>query len=373
MKKKVIYISGTRADFNLMSRTLVELNKFVDLTVIAVGMHLSEKWGKTIKEIMKYDFKVEIAEVTLEEGGLSEMVEFLGKAILKLLPIIKKIDPDVILVEGDRGEMLVGAIIGAHLNISVVHHGGGDISDSIDNSIRNAITMFANYHLTGNIDSYNRLLNIGIPESRLFNVGEPGLDDILAKNYTSKEAIIKKYKINSQEPLLLLIFHPNTKEFTSVKTQIVEILEAIKELEFPTISVYSNADAGGKIINETLDEYQTHLNHLQVFKHFYKEDFSGLMNVCSAMVGNSSSGLTELPLFKKPFICVGTRQKGRLKTENVIEVDYKKEEIIQAVKKGLYDDHFRKKLEILTNPYGDGKSFYKITNIICRIISNKDK
>lgn len=373
MKKKVIYISGTRADFNLMSRTLVELNKFVDLTVIAVGMHLSEKWGKTIKEIMKYDFKVEIAEVILEEGGLSEMVEFLGKAILKLLPIIKKIDPDVILVEGDRGEMLVGAIIGAHLNISVVHHGGGDISDSIDNSIRNAITMFANYHLTGNIDSYNRLLNIGIPESRLFNVGEPGLDDILAKNYTSKEAIIKKYKINSQEPLLLLIFHPNTKEFTSVKTQIVQILEAIKELEFPTISIYSNADAGGKIINDTLDEYQTQLNNLQVFKHFYKEEFSGLMNVCSAMVGNSSSGLTELPLFKKPFICVGTRQKGRLKTENVIEVDYKKEEIIQAVKKGLYDDHFRKKLENLTNPYGDGKSFYKITNIIRRIISNKDK
>jgi len=371
--KKVIYISGTRADFNLMTKTLLELKKYVNLIVLVTGMHLSEKWGRTIQEIEDHKFKIVKADVKLDDNSLSGMTKSLGMEIIRISKVVEEINPDLILVEGDGGEALAGAIIGAHLNIPVVHHGGGDVSDSIDNKIRNAITMFSDYHLTGNIESYNKLLKMGIPVTNVFNVGEPGLDDIIAKNYTQKDEIVKKFDINLNKPLLLLIFHPNTREFTSVKTQIVQILEAIKELEFPTICLYSNADAGGKIINDTLDEYQSQFNYLQVFKHFYKEDFSGLMNVCSAMVGNSSSGLTELPLFKKPFICVGTRQKGRLKTENVIEVDYKKEEIIQAVKKGLYDDHFRKKLENLTNPYGDGKSFYKITNIIRRIISNKDK
>lgn len=366
--KTLVYVSGTRADFNLMTRTLLKLRKSVEIIIIATGMHLSKKWGNTIQEIEKYDFKIKKVDMKLKDDSLSSMVKSLGICISKLSKLIEEIAPDLIFVEGDRGEALAGAVVGAHLNIPVVHHGGGDVSESIDNKIRRAISMFANYHLTGNIDSYHRLLKHGIPESNVFNVGEPGLDHIIAKNFTQKEEIVRKFDLNLNKPLLLLIFYPNTTEFNEVEQQIVQILEAIKDLNMPTIGLYSNADAGGATINKVLDEYKSRLPFLKLDTHFYREDFSGLMNVCSAMVGNSSAGITELPLFKKPYICVGTRQKGRLKAENIIEVDYNKEEIIKAIKKGLYDNEFRKNLDNLTNPYGDGTAYLKITKIIRNIL-----
>lgn len=367
--KKIVYISGTRADFNLMTRTLLELKKNFDLTIIATGMHLSEKWGNTIKEIEKYGFYIRKVEVNLQDISLSSMVESVGITILKLTKVIEEISPYLIIVEGDRGEMLAGAIIGAHLNILVVHHGGGDLSDSIDNKIRYAITMFSDYHLTGNIESYNRLIKMGFPKRRVFNVGEPGLDDIFAGNYTPKEKIVKKYNIDISKPLLLLIFHPNTKEYDFIENQILQISEAIKQLGIPTIGLYANADAGGNIINKVLDKYQADLPYLKIYRHFYKEDFHGLLNVCSAMIGNSSAGLTELPSFKKPFICIGTRQKGRLKANNVLEVECEKDQIIAAVKKGLFDNEFKRSLKNLINPYGDGKSYLKILNIIRNIMN----
>ena len=370
--KKVIYVSGTRADFNLMTKPLLELKKYVDLIIIATGMHFSKKWGKTIREIEDYKFKIAKAKIRLKNDSLREMVKTTGLEIIKLTEIIENINPDLILVEGDRSEALAGAIVGAYLNIPVVHHGGGDISDSIDNRIRHAITMFSDYHLTGNIESNNRLIKMGLSKNKVFNVGEPGLDDILAGNYTSKEAIIKKYNVDGNKLLLLLIFHPNTKEFNSIEIQIIEILEAIKQLKIPTIGLYANSDAGGNIINKVLDKYQAELPYLKLYKHFYKKDFHGMLNVCSAMIGNSSAGLTELPIFKKPFICIGTRQKGRLKANNVIEVDYQKDQIIEAVNKGLFDKEFKESLKDLVNLYGDGKSYLKITNIICKILNIKN-
>ncbi len=368
--KKIIYISGNRADFNLMTRALLELKKHVDVTIIATGMHFSDKWGNTIQEIQKFDFKIIKVDMELKDNSLSSMAESLGIGIKSMSKIIENLAPDLIFVEGDRAEALAGAIVGSHLNIPVIHHGGGDISGSIDNKIRNAITMFSDYHLTGNIESYNRLIKIGISKANVFNVGEPGLDEIISKNFTHKDEIAIKFDIDLDQPLLLLIFYPNTNEFSEIENQISCILEAIKELKIPTIALYSNADAGGNIINKCLNEYQSNITSLKVFKHFFREDFSGLMNVCSAMVGNSSSGVIELPLFRKPYICIGTRQKGRLKAENVIEVGYNKEDIKGAIEKGLFDEDFRRKLEKLSNPYGDGTAYLKITNIILNILNN---
>lgn len=366
--KKIVYISGSRADFNLMSRTLLELNKHLEVIIIATGMHLSEKWGSTIQEIKKYDFIIKEVDMELKDTNLRSMSESLGIGITRMSGLIEELAPDLIFVEGDKGEALIGAIIGSHLNIPIIHHGGGDISDSIDNKIRNAISMFSDFHLTGNIESYNRLLKMGISKSNVFNVGEPGLDDIIAKNYKPKNKIRKDFNINTRKPLLLLIFYPNTKEFIDIEKQIIQILEVIEELKLPTIALTSNADAGGDIINKFLYEYESKLDFLKVYKHFNKENFLGLMNICSAMIGNSSSGITELPLFRKPYILVGTRQKGRLIAENVIKVGYKKEDIIKAIKKGLYDKQFKIQLDNLTNPYGNGTTYLKITDIILKIL-----
>jgi len=369
--RKVAYISGSRADYSLIRRTLMELNKHVDLTIIATCMHLSQRFGSTVKEIEKDGLKIKKVDMLIDNDGLGAMVKSFGIGVYGITQAIEEINPDLIFVEGDRGESLAGAIAGAHLNISVVHHGGGDLGGSIDNKIRYAITMFSDYHLTGNDESRGRLIKMGIPKERVFNVGEPGLDDIYAGDFTSKEKVIKKYGITPDKPLILLIQHPNTEEYEDVEIQIKETLGAIKELKIQTVAIYSNADAGGRIINETLDDYAKELNFLKVYPHIERRDFLGLMNICDVMVGNSSAGIVELPSFKKPFVYIGTRQKNRLKAGNVIDVGYGRDKIIEGIKRALYDEKFRKKLKSIKNPYGDGKTSSRIVKIISEILDGK--
>jgi UDP-hydrolysing UDP-N-acetyl-D-glucosamine 2-epimerase len=354
-----------------MERTLKELKKYINLKIIATGMHLSEKYGYTVKEIEKEGFDVEKVESLIDSNSLGAMVKTLGIELYGITQIVERLNPKLIFVEGDRGDALAGAIIGSHLNIPVVHHGGGDISESIDNKIRYATSMFSDYHLVGNIESYNRLIKIGIPKENVFIVGEPGLDDIYLKNFTSKDKIIGKFNINKTEPLVLLLYHPNTKELREIKSQIKSILDAIVELELQTIAIYSNSDAGGYIINNYLEEYSSKYDFICVFPHIYRKDFLGLMNICDLMIGNSSSGIIELPSFKKPFIHVGNRQRGRLTAGNVVFVEYDKEKIKESINKALHDNKFKEKLRNIKNPYGNGTTFLKITKIILDILNGE--
>jgi len=364
----MVFITDSRSEYSLMKRSLIELKKHINIKIIATGMHLSEKYGYTVKEIEDDGFDVEKVETLIDSNSLGSMVKTLGIELYRVTQIVEKLNPKLIFVEGDRDNALAGAIIGAHLNIPVVHHGGGDLSDSIDNKIRYAISMFADYHLVGNIESYNRLIKMGIPKEKVFIVGEPGLDDIYLKNFTPKEETIKKFNIDETKPLTLLIYHPNTKEVENIELQIKSILDTIVELNLQTIAIYSNSDAGGDVINNYLERYSSKYDFIKVFPHINRRDFLGLMNICDFMIGNSSSGIVELPSFKKPFIHVGSRQKGRLTAGNVIFVEYDKEKIKKSIYKALYDTNFKEKLKNIKNPYGDGKSFLKITEIILKIL-----
>jgi UDP-hydrolysing UDP-N-acetyl-D-glucosamine 2-epimerase len=369
--KKIVYISGTRAEYGLLRRTLKELNKHVNLTIIATCMHLSPRFGSTVKEIERDGLKIKRVDMLIDNDSLGAMVKSFGIGIYGISQAIEEISPDLIFVEGDRGESLAGAIVGAHLSIPVVHHGGGDVGGSIDNKIRYAITMFSDYHLTGNDESRGGLIKMGIPKERVFNVGEPGLDDIHANDFTPKEEIFKKYDINPEKTFILLVQHPNTEEYENVEMQIKETLDAIKELKIQTIAIYSNADAGGRVINKTLEDYAKELNFLKVFSHIERRDFLGLMNACEVMVGNSSAGIIELPSFKNPFVCIGTRQKNRLRAGNTIDVGYNKEEIAKGISNALHDEEFKKKLGTIKNPYGDGKASARIVKIISEILDGK--
>jgi len=367
--KKIVYISGSRSDYSPMRLTLMKLDKLVDLTVIATCMHLSPKFGLTVKEIEKDGLKIKKVYMFMDnKDSLEGMVESFSTGILGTLRAIEEISPNIIFLEGDRGESLAGATVGAYLNTPIVHHGGGDRSGSIDNKIRNAITMLADYHLAGNRYSYRQLLKMGIPKEKLFLVGEPGLDDVYSKDFCPKKEIIKKYGINPKNPCILLIQHPNTNEYRDAGKQIKETLNAIKELRIQTIGIYSNADAGGRIINKTLEEYSKNSPFLKVYPHIERKEFLGLMNTCDLMVGNSSAGIVELPSFKKPFVCIGTREKRRLRAGNIIDVGYKKKEITDAINKALNNKEFKKRLEGIRNPYGDGKSSSRIVEIIFKIV-----
>jgi UDP-hydrolysing UDP-N-acetyl-D-glucosamine 2-epimerase len=335
-------------------------------------MHLSNQFGNTSREIEADGFNVRKVDMLLDNNSLGSMAKSLGIGLYGISHILEEINPDLVFIEGDRGESLAGAIAAAYLNIPIVHHGGGDISGSIDDKIRSAITVLSNFHLTGNNESYQRLLRIGIPEDRIEFVGEPGIDDIYSGDFTKEDGINKKYGLPSEKPMILLIQHPDTTESMTVETEIRIILDAITELKIPTVAVYSNADAGGRIINSVLDENSKKLSFLRVFPHVERRDFLGLMNRCSVMLGNSSAGIIELPCFKKPFVCIGSRQKNRLRTANTRDVNCTKEEIINAIQFVTHDQAFIERMQQIKNPYGNGTASKEIITIINKILRDTD-
>ncbi len=375
--KKIVYISGTRADFGLMQRTLVELKKYFDLTIIATAMHLSERWGMTVRVIEEMGFKVRRVDMLLESSVLSGMAKSFGIGTYGITQALEELKPDLLFVEGDRGEQLAAAIAGSHLGLPILHQGGGDVSDSIDNKIRQAISIFSDYHLTGNPQSQQNLIKIGIDPQKVFMIGEPGLDEIYDKEYASKEEISAKFRINQRRKLAILVFHPNTNEYENIKTQIAQLLttitQIIKVMNVQVVALTANSDAGGNIINDALKAFaqQAPPDCFQLYDNFTRREFLGFLNVCEFMIGNSSSGLTELPSFGKPFVCVGTRQKGRLHGENVLEVGYQPAAILEGIKIALNDENFRRKLVNMKNPYGEGKTYLKIIKIVGDILKVK--
>jgi len=373
MKRKILYISGTRADYGLMKSVLREIENHpkLELEVIATGMHLMPEFGMTINEIKKDGFKIHEIAATYEQDNKQSMANFVGKFIQLLTDKVKKIKPDIIMVLGDRGEMLAGVIVGTYLTIPVAHIHGGDISSTVDEIVRHAITKLAHIHFPATEKSAERIIKMGEDPSNVFVVGAPGLDIILNENLIEPTKLSEKYNLDLSEPILLVIQHPVTTEVDDAPTQIRETLEAISELRYQTILIYPNADAGGRNMIEVIKEYEKH-PFIKIFKNIPYKEYLSLMNIASVMVGNSSSGIIEAPSFSLPVVNIGTRQEGRQRAENVIDVDYDKEQIKAAIKKALYDEVFKEKVKKnCKNPYGDGKAGVRIADILSKIKIDK--
>jgi len=368
MKRKILYITGTRADYGLMKSVLREIENHpkLELEVIATGMHLMPEFGMTINEIKKDGFKIHEIAATYEQDNKQSMANFVGKFIQLLTDKVKKIKPDIIMILGDRGEMLAGAIVGTYLTIPVAHIHGGDISSTVDEIVRHAITKLAHIHFPATEKSAERIIKMGEDPSNVFVVGAPGLDIILNENLIEPTKLSEKYNLDLSEPILLVIQHPVTTEVDDAPTQIRETLEAISELRYQTILIYPNADAGGRNMIKVIKEYEKH-PFIKIFKNIPYKEYLSLMNIASVMVGNSSSGIIEAPSFGLPVVNIGTRQEGRQRAENVIDVDYDKEQIKAAIKKALYDEVFKEKVRNCNNPYGDGKAGVRIADILSKI------
>jgi len=370
--KKILYVSGTRADYGLMRETLFSIKRHPNLKIeIAVtGMHLMPEFGKTIDEVKKDGFKIHKIGATYKKDSKESMVNFMGELIGLLTKEIKKIKPDMILLLGDRGEMLVGAIVGAYLTIPVAHIQGGDVSSTVDDAARHAITKLSHIHFPANENSAERIKKMGEESWRIFVVGSPGLDSVLNEKLFSRKEIAKKYNLDISQPILLVIQHPVTTEIENAAAQIKQTMEAVKELRFKTIVIYPNADAGGRKMIKVIEEYRKY-PFIKIYKSVSHKDYLSLMEAADVMVGNSSSGLIEAPSFHLPMVNIGKRQEGREKTANVINVGYKKEEIKKAIEKAIYDKKFKEKVKKCKNPYGDGKTGTRIAGILDKIKINK--
>lgn len=358
--KKILYLTGTRADYELMRSTLLALNKVCDLSLVVTGMHLEKTFGLTVDEIKKDKLKIIAAiKFPVKQKTNANMAENFGYLVFKLSQVVKPRQFDICLVEGDRFEDLAMAIVAKQNEILVLHQGGGDKSGGIDDSIRWAITSFADVHFPGNIESVRRLKNFGINPKNILMFGEPGLDDIVQKSYLQPNTIYRKYGIDPKKKLLLFTMHPDTLSQISSKKQIEPALEAFKKLALQTVIIYPNNDTGGlEMINEI--EKMRSLPFVKIYRSLPHSDFLGILNVCDFFLGNSSAGLTEASLLNIPFINIGDRQIGRLCDSNVVSVFSSSKAIENAVK-GSLDKKGKFKIK---HVYGEGNFTSDFVNFI---------
>jgi GDP/UDP-N,N'-diacetylbacillosamine 2-epimerase (hydrolysing) len=372
LTRKIVYISGTRADYGLMQAVLKKINNHqaFDLEIIITGMHLMKEFGNTYKEIIKDGFTTHKINSIYKKDDKESMAIFIADFIKKLTKKLKRIKPDFILLLGDRGEMLGGAIVGSYLSIPNVHLHGGEVTSTVDEIARHAITKLSHVHLVSNKRSAKRIKEMGENPEYIHVVGAPGLDAILSEALPSKDFLVKKYNIDNSKPLVMVLQHPVTLEVDKAKEQIRKTLDVLNELKYQTILIYPNADAGGRKMIEEIKKYEKK-DFLQTYKNIPRKEYLGLLKICDVLVGNSSSGIIEAASFNLPVVNIGSRQYGRERAENVIDVAYNKKEIKRAIDKSISNKKFKEKIKNIKNPYGDGKTGERVVDILENIKINK--
>lgn len=361
--RKVSIITERRADYSRFLPIIreIELSKFLDYSLIVSGNHLLDEHGSTINDIkndgIKIDFQFEMF-LENEDSGAS-MSRALGLAINKLPSILEKQKPDLILSGFDIAANLAITIVGAHMNIPVFHIQGGEVTGTIDESIRHAMSKFAHYHLAANEDACSRLIKMGENPDHVFEVGCPSIDALLSVDDDSN--VLKRF--NLKENFFIVLQHPVTTEFGLATNQIKETISALdKFTDFDILFILPNNDAGfSEIINEIKNTNFKYVKALPIM------DYVNLLKRASCLIGNSSSGIHETPTFNIPTVNIGSRQNARLRSNNVFDANYDRIEIFSAIQKALLW-----KGNIANKVYGRGDSSKKIVKILENSdISNK--
>lgn len=355
--KKIVFITGTRADYGKIKSVIkiLDNNDTFDVYIYVTGMHLLEKYGNTYIEIQKDGFNNIFLSRQIDNS--LTMDEILANNILQFTKFVKNIKPDMIFVHGDRVEAMSGAIVGALNNIYVSHIEGGEISGTIDESIRHAISKLANFHFVSNETSKKNLIQMGEDENNIFIVGSPDID-IMVKNNYDIDYVKKKYNI-SFENYAIMIYHPVISEINLLKNKIKVLVDSIIESGKNYVVIYPNNDMGSDII---LKEYKRFIGNDKIIMYpsIRFEYFLTLLKHSDFVIGNSSLGIRESGIYGIPTINVGTRQNGRydLKTQkNICCVNERKSEIINAIneiEKYKYKDKI----------FGAGDSNKKILKIL---------
>ena len=371
--KRIAVITGTRAEYGIFKPVLqaIKTNPRLKLSLIVVGMHLAAEFGYTVKEIENDHFKIDskIDVLHLKDTGVA-MARSIGECIAKMADSLDRIKPDILLVLGDRSEMLAGAVAATYLGVSIAHIHGGDISGNVDEPVRHAITKLAHIHFPATKESAARIIKMGEEPWRVHVVGAPGLDSALSKELPEPKQMAEKYGLDTSKPIILVVQHSLVTEAEDAANQIRQTLNAIVELGYQTIVIYPNADAGGRRMIEAIKEYEGY-PFIKTFNSIPHEEYLSLMKLASLMVGNSSSGIIEAPSFGLPVVNVGTRQVGRQRSENIIDVGYNKEQIKKVINKALFDEKFKQKARNSQSIYGDGKAGKRIADILSETRINK--
>lgn len=358
---KVVYFSGSRADYAPMKPILKRLNSFkqIELEIVASHMHLDKRFGLTINQINKDGFKIiGTIKINIHESSRA-MLSVYQKIINQLPEILLKQKPDYLLIQGDRVESMAAAIAAYLLRIPIVHVGGGCITGSLDNGFRQTITQLADWHFPATENDGRRIINMGKPKNTVYVIGEPGLDVISRMKFPSKEDFFNKYGLDIKRKLFFVIFHPDTKESNySYEYQIKPLLNFLTSTKDQIIQIYPNADVGGLTMYRLIDKMSSRKNNWKTFVNLLHKDTLAFFKYADVILGNSSGAIIEAPTFKTPVINIGQREKGREMAANIIQVGYDAQKIETAIKKALSLE-FQQEIINCQNPYGDGTASQK--------------
>ncbi len=329
--KKITFLTGTRADFGKLKSliSILKGNSLFESSVFVTGMHLNPIYGNTYKEVEKSGFK-NIHKFS-NHNEIENMDITLSKTIQGFSRYVSDFNPDLIVVHGDRVEALAGAIVGSLNNILVAHIEGGEISGTIDELIRHAVSKMSHIHLVANEEAKQRLVQLGEYEKSIFILGSPDLDLMNENNLPSLNEAKKYYQIEFNN-FSIAMFHPITTEYRNIKKYAKSFINALVESNEKYILIYPNNDIGSKEILEEIKKIEKNKN-FRIFPSLRFEYFLRFLKESKFIIGNSSAGIREAPYYNIPTVDIGTRQKNRSSLKSIIRSDYTKKNIIRAISK----------------------------------------
>lgn len=374
--KKICVITGTRAEYGLLKPVMekIKFDKNLELQIIVTGMHLSPEFGMTYKEIEKDNLiineKIEILLSSDTDIGISKSI---GLAVISFSETYERLKPDMIVVLGDRYEILAATIAAYVSKIPIAHISGGDITEgAYDDAFRHSITKMSYLHFPGTENSKKRIIQLGENPKRVFNFGELGVENIKKIELLSKEKLSQKLDFNFQKKYFLVVMHSTTLEKVSPEAQISNLINSLDCFrDYNIIFIKGNSDSNGRIINQIIDTYErANKDRVKSFISLSIVEYLSILKNSEILLGNSSSGIVEAPALGKLNINIGDRQKGRERANTTIDCDNSKESIIQNLNKVLNGD-FNKILSQIKSPYGIGETSENIVKIIKEFLYNE--
>lgn len=363
-RRSLIYVSGTRADFGLMRRALQAMvtDEPLEVGVLVTGMHLSDDYGATWREIkdagLSIAARVPVDVTTRSRVSMSASV---GQAIVGMSEALSRLQPDAVMVLGDRGEMLAAAMVCLHLGLPLFHVHGGERSGTVDEPMRHAISKMATWHLVTTPGSRDRLIRMGEQPDTITVVGAPGLDGLVTSASPSADALLARHGLDPKRPYLLVLFHPVVQQAEQVAVQTRALAEAIRATGHSVLWLAPNSDAGSDAVLSAAKSVLGGAYPVAWAVHLSRECFATAMRHCAAMVGNSSAGIIEAASFGTPVVNVGKRQNMRERNCNVLDCGNAAEEITAALTATLRGGRFP-----AHNVYGDGDSARRIARAVAQ-------
>jgi GDP/UDP-N,N'-diacetylbacillosamine 2-epimerase (hydrolysing) len=362
--RKILYVTGTRADFGLMASTLQQIagHSALQLQVAVTGMHLSPSYGLTVRDIEALGLPI-VARIptNVRDRTPAAMAQGIGEAVIGLTQAMAQSGPDLVLVIGDRGEMLAGAIAALHLGIPIVHLHGGERSGTVDEPVRHAITKLSHWHFVATEQSRDRVIRMGERPEHVWITGAPSLDDLAAQGAAPREQVLGELGLAAADRFVLVLFHPVVQEMGDAYAQTAALVQALGDAlahsRTHILWLAPNADAGSAAILRAIDEMP--LERVRRITHLPRPLYVAALRQAEALVGNSSSGIIEAASFGTPVVNIGNRQRARERNRNTVDCTGERGAIAAALANSLAHGPYP-----AGNVYGDGRAGARIVHLL---------